>query len=103
MDELKILWTQTALKQRNYIFKYWNKRNKSNTYSKKLNFLIKERTSLLKLQPDLGVKTNFKQTRVIHLSHYSIIYKLNKPNIIIVGFWDNRQNPKKLLDFLKQN
>lgn len=29
MDALKLFWTSTAIKQRNHIFDYWNKRNKS--------------------------------------------------------------------------
>jgi len=102
MDGLTIFWTQTAINQRNYIFDYWNKRNKSNSYSKKLNLEIRERIELLKSQPDIGKKTNFGQTRAIIMGHYSILYKIDKPKIIITGFWDNRQDPKKLLRFLKK-
>ena len=103
MVKLTIYWTKTALKQRNYIFEYWNKRNGTNSYSKKLNSSISERISLLKTNPDLGKKAEFKSTRVISLGHYSILYKKIDSRIIITGFWDNRQNPKKLLNFLKSN
>ncbi|MCD4774389.1 MAG: hypothetical protein K8R41_13505 [Bacteroidales bacterium] len=48
MAWLKIFWTSTAIKQRNHIFEYWNERNKSTTFSKKLNKKIKERVKLLK-------------------------------------------------------
>ena len=102
MAELSIFWTNTALKQRNYIFEYWNDRNKSTTYSKKLNSSIKERTNILKTNPDLGKKTDFHNTRVISLGHYSILYRKVNLKIIITGFWDNRQNPDKLLKFLIQ-
>jgi hypothetical protein len=74
MAELTIFWTNTALKQRNYTFEYWNERNKSTTYSKKLNSSIKERTNILKTNPELGKKTEFNNTRVISLGHYSILY-----------------------------
>jgi len=63
MAQLKIFWTETALKQRNYVFEYWNERNKSTEYSKKLNAKIIERISLLKSQPKLGKKSNFKNVR----------------------------------------
>jgi len=63
MAQLKIFWTETALKQRNYVFEYWNERNKSIEYSKKLNAKIIERISLLKSQPKLGKKSNFKNVR----------------------------------------
>ncbi|MHB1107961.1 MAG: type II toxin-antitoxin system RelE/ParE family toxin [Lutibacter sp.] len=102
MAELTIFWTNTALKQRNYTFEYWNERNKSSTYSKKLNSSIKERTNILKTNPELGKKTEFNNTRVISLGHYSILYKKVDSKIMITGFWDNRQNPDKLLKFLNQ-
>jgi len=100
MDELTIYWTKTALKQRNHTFEYWNNRNKSNSYSKKLNTSIRERTVLLKTHPNLGKKTEFNKTRVFSLGHYSILYKIVGTKIIITGFWDNRQDSKKLLKFL---
>ncbi len=102
MAELSIFWTNTALKQRNYTFEYWNDRNKSTTYSKKLNSSIKERTDILKTNPELGKKTEFNNTRVISLGHYSILYKKVDLKIIITGFWDNRKNPDKLFKFLTQ-
>ena len=102
MVELNIFWTQTALKQRNYTLEYWNNRNKSNSYSKKLNSSIKERTNLLKTNHELGKKTGFNNTRIISLGHYSILYKKIDFKIIITGFWDNRQDPKKLLKFLTE-
>ena len=102
MAELSIYQTNTALKQRNYTFDYWNDRNKSTTYSKNLNSSIKERTNILKTNPELGKKTEFNDTRVISLGHYSILYRKVNSKIIITGFWDNRQNPDKLLNFLNQ-
>ncbi len=58
MDGLILLWTQTAIKQRDHMFDYWNNRNKSNSYSKKLNLAVRERVELLKARDynyrDLG-------------------------------------------------
>ena len=102
MAHLTIHWTETAIRQRNYIFEYWIERNQSTTYAKKLNEKIKERTNLLKLNPDLGKNTDFKNTRGVSLGHYSILYQKSEIKIIITGFWDNRQEPEKLLKFLKK-
>ncbi len=102
MDGLSISWTQTAKRQRNHIFVYWNKRNKSTSYSRKLNLSIRERTELLKTHPEMGKETDFRETRAISMGHYSILYKINKPQIIITGLWDNRQDPEKLLKFLRE-
>jgi plasmid stabilization system protein ParE len=103
MALLKIFWTATAIKQRNYIFEYWNERNKSISYSQKLNLKIKERTELLKSNPNLGIKTEFNGTRTISLGHFSIFYKKNDSSIFITAFWDNRQDPKRLIQFLKSS
>lgn len=95
-------WTNTALKQRNYTVDYWNERNKSTAYSKKLSSSINERTNVLKTNPELGKKTEFNDTSVISLGHYSILYRKVNSKIIITCFWDNRQYPDKLLKFLSQ-
>lgn len=102
MAQLNLFWTETAIRQRNFIFEYWIERNQSNTYAKKLNQKIKERTTLLKKNPELGKKTDFKNTRLVSLGHYSILYQRIDLGIIITGFWDNRQEPEKLLKFLSK-
>ena len=102
MDELNIYWTATAKKQRDEVFEYWNERNGSNRYSQKLNHSIGIKLNRLKNHPEIGHKTNFKNTRAISLKHYSILYQIKNPKIIITGFWDNRRDPKKLLKWLKE-
>jgi plasmid stabilization system protein ParE len=67
MAQLTIHWTETAIRQRNYIFGYWIKRNQITIYAKKLNEKITERTNLLKQNPELGKKTDFKNTRAVSL------------------------------------
>jgi plasmid stabilization system protein ParE len=101
MDKLKIFWTKNAINQRNYVLEYWAKRNKSNSFSKKLYIKINDRTSILSLQPEVGKIVNFPNTRTISMGHYSIFYKFQENKIIITAFWDNRQDPNKLLQFLK--
>ena len=103
MAQLEIFWTETAIRQRNFIFEYWIERNQSTTYAKKLNQAIAERTSLLKQNPEIGKKTEFKNTRAVSLGHYSILYQIVESKIIITGFWDNRQEPAKLLEHLRRN
>jgi hypothetical protein len=56
----------------------------------------------LKSNPYFGKKTDFPDTRSISLGHYSIFYKNKEDKIIITGFWDNRQDQRKLLQFLKK-
>lgn len=101
MDGLTVFWTQTAIRQRDHIFEYWNKRNKSNSYAKKLNMAIRDKIELLKHQPEIGKNTNFKNNRAISMGDYSILYKIAQNKVFITSIWDNRQDPKKLLLLLK--
>ncbi len=97
MVKRNVVWTRTADMQLVGVLEYWIKRNKSNTYSKKLLKLVVERTSQIARQPFIYKKTDFKDTRVASLGNFSIYYKVSAREIIITAFWDNRQDPKKLL------
>jgi hypothetical protein len=61
----KVFWTAAAVKQRNQVFKYWNNRNKSIRYSKRLKAEIRYLTGQLKIHPELGRATDFKNVRTI--------------------------------------
>lgn len=100
MVKLTIFWTETAIRQRNIVFYYWIEQNKSNSYAKTLNKKINERTRLLKNNPELGKKTDFNNTRALSLGHYCILYQKINSKIIITAFWDNRQDPEKILKLL---
>lgn len=102
MAKIVVSWTSTAVRQRNLIFEYWNEHNQSYTYSRKLNLSIEERLEVLKHSPQIGKLTDFANTRVVSLGHFSLFYKLIDRHIIITAFWDNRQDPSKLLQLLEQ-
>ncbi len=50
----QIIWSRKAQNDRKEIFRYWNKRNKSKLYSKKLNKLFKEAVKLISEYPEIG-------------------------------------------------
>tara|TARA_B100000378_G_scaffold277406_1_gene277655 strand:- start:44 stop:358 length:315 start_codon:yes stop_codon:yes gene_type:complete len=101
MAKRNVIWTRTADIQFVGILEYWVKRNKSSRYSKKLLKLVSERTKQIAEKPLIYKATDFKDTRVASLGNFSIYYKFNDTEIIITAFWDNRQNPKKLLKILE--
>ena len=100
MAKKSVVWTQTAIKQRRQILKYWTIRNKSITYAEKLIGLIKERIDLIVKNPLAGKPTNHFDTREAAMGNFSIYYKLYNNQIFISAFWDNRQDPKKLIKVL---
>lgn len=61
----RLIWTQTALAERKEIFTYWNNRNKSKRYSRKLNELFNEALQALLFYPKIGRLTDFEGIRVI--------------------------------------
>ena len=101
MAQRNVIWTKTADIQFVGILEYWVKRNKSTTYSKKLVKLVSERTNQIAENPFIYKATDFKDIRVASLGNFSIYYKTFDNEIIITAFWDNRQNPKKLLKILQ--
>jgi len=101
MAKRDVIWTKTADLQFVGILEYWVKRNKANSYSIRLVQLVSERTNQIAKTPFIYKLTDYKGIRVASLGNYSIYYKITETNIIITAFWDNRQNPKKLLRILQ--
>ena len=97
-----VVWTETAAQQRREILKYWVKRNGTTTYAEKLIKLTAEQIKIIQNNPKLFKKADFPDTHVSVLGHFSIFYKFNKDHLIITAFWDNRQDPKKLLNILRK-
>ena len=92
----RIVWTQTAKRARREILEYWINHNGSTVYSKRLSKLFRRKVALLKSEHYLGKPTDFENVRVSLVSHFSLFYKLDKDEIIIVGIWDNRRNSDDL-------
>jgi plasmid stabilization system protein ParE len=95
-----VRWTRTSDLQYVGVLEYWVKRNKSTTYSKKLIKIVAKRTQQIAETPLIYKKADFNNTRVASLGNYSIFYKVYEHEIVITAFWDNRQDPKKLLKIL---
>lgn len=102
MAKRNVVWTRTADIQFIGILEYWVERNKSNTYSKKLIRRVAERTEQIAKNPFSYKSTDFKDIRVASLGNFSVYYKVTDKQIIVSAFWDNRQDPEKLLDVLKK-
>lgn len=90
----KIVWTSSAIESRKSIFLFWTKRNKSDSYSKKLNILFQESLQQVVMFPDSSIKSNNSNTRLKVASHFEIIYSFSKTKIFVLDIWDTRQNPQ---------
>lgn len=92
----RIIWTATAKLQLQEIFEYFNFRNKSKTYSLKLNRIIQSEIKSLLLQSNIDKKTDAINVRGLLIENYYVFYQINQKDIIILSVWDTRQNPNKL-------
>jgi plasmid stabilization system protein ParE len=100
MAERVVIWTDTASKQRREILRYWTIRNGSSEYAEKLIKLIRARIQFIIKNPDACKLSEFPNTRECVLGNYSIYYKMQSDQFIIMAFWDNRQDPKSLIRLL---
>jgi toxin YoeB len=91
----EIRWSVRADQDRIDIFKYWTKRNKSVTYSIKLNRLFIEILEKLAEQPDMGREVNSPFIRKIIVTNYLIYYEVNSDFIQVLTIWDSRRNPRR--------
>ena len=97
MVKRKIVWTETAAKQRREILRYWTERNKSTTYAEKLIEITAKQLKVISKNPAAFKETEFDEVRESAIGHFSIYFKITSDQIIVMAFWDNRQDPKKLL------
>lgn len=97
----KIIWTATAQIDRKEIFLYWNNRNKSTTYSKKLNKLFTISAEQIAKFPNIGKPAGYKDTRIKIIRDYLMVYIEFKEFISIITIWDARQDPLKLQKVLE--
>lgn len=96
MASRKIVWSPRSKIRLYEILEFFNQRNKSTTYSQKLYKKFKEELSILKLQPEIGIKTNFDNVRGLIVGDYVLFYEIEKKQINILTVWDSRQNPEDL-------
>lgn len=92
----RVIWSPLAKIKRREILEYWIKRNKSKTYSRKLNSLFKDAQNLISQYPEIGTPTDDPKVKQKLVRDYSLIYELTGDLIIILTVWDNRQDPDKL-------
>ena len=76
MAERKIIWTETAARQRRSILEYWLQRNQSPTFSLKLLRLSNEKANLIAENPLIYKAAEFPDTRVAPMGHFILFYKI---------------------------
>jgi plasmid stabilization system protein ParE len=91
-----IVWANKARKDLFEILEYWVNRNKSKTYSIKLNFAFEKIIETIAEHPKIGKLSGYNDIRFGILKPYLIAYQEFKSEILIITIWDTRQDPEKL-------
>lgn len=97
----RIIWTEFAQVQKKEIFEYWNERNGSKTYSRKLNQLFDEAAELLSVQPYIGRPTQFENIRAKKVKTFHLMYKVTDDEIQVLIIWNTRRNPDDLTKIME--
>ncbi len=100
MVERTVIWTATAEIQFENTLRFWSAKTNSNSFSIKLNETVDSYIKSILQSPNLFKASKFRNVRAATIEHFTLYYKNELENLIIVAFWDNRQNPKKLWKIL---
>lgn len=91
----QIIWSKRAHNDRIEILNYWNQRNKSKEYSKKLNEIFENTAELISKYPTIGKQTELPNIRFKIVKEYLFTYRDVFESIEILTIWDSRQDPNK--------
>ena len=92
----KVIWSTESLVDKQEIFSYWNDRNKSTFFSKKLNKILDEKALQIAKNPFVGRKTSKENIRTVIVRDCLLIYEVFNNHILISAVWEAHQNPEKL-------
>lgn len=93
MVEYKIEWATDAKSDLYNILVFYVQRNKSTSYSNKLNTKINKSINLISSNPLLGTKTDYDSVRALITGEYQIIYEVFDQLLLIIMIWDCRRDP----------
>lgn len=97
MAKRKINWTEKANFERKEILEYWINRNKSKTYSIKLNKLFIDAIKMVSEHPTIGRKTDFdKNVRLKIVRDYLLFYEYDDKQVKVLSVWDGNRDEQKI-------
>ena len=92
----KIIWTLKAQNELIDILEYWINRNKSKSFSFKLNGLIDEQLSLIAEFPRIARKTDVPNVSIKIIHKYLLYYEILDDVLYVLTIRHGSRNPKTL-------
>jgi plasmid stabilization system protein ParE len=93
----RLVWSKFAIENKVEILKYWTKRNKSDTFSTKLNKIFTVSAEQISIFPSIGKPTSEPTVKYIIVKDYLMFFEELEEEISILHIWDTRRNPEDLL------
>ena len=94
---LKVSYSPQFLDELEEILNFFDERNGSPHFSKKLLKMIHKQISLLASMPEIGRQTDFPGVRILFVERYGIVYQIRDKAVLIVNIYSCESNPNDRL------
>ena len=92
---LAVLYSPEFVDNLEAILTYYDERNGSDTYSKKLFKMLHEQIRLLSVFPEIGRITDFPGVRVVFVEKFGVEYQIREDAILVVDIYSCLTDPEK--------
>ena len=90
---LKIFYSPQFVDNLETILKFYDERNCSDSYSKKLIKAIHGQIRLLTTMPEIGCLTDFPGVRILFVKSFGIEYQIRNEAILVIDIYSCQTNP----------
>lgn len=90
---LEIIYSPQFADSFEAILNYFDERNGSDKYSKKLFGMVHGQIQLLATFPEIGRITDFPGVRVLFVDNYSVEYQIRDKAILVVDIYSCKTDP----------
>ncbi|MGV3509501.1 MAG: type II toxin-antitoxin system RelE/ParE family toxin [Sphingobacteriaceae bacterium] len=98
----RVTWSLHAQKDLRKIKGFYDQRNKSSDYSKKLLKAFRNSANLIESYPEASILSDFENVRGFIILDYILFYEILEEHILILMVWDCRRDPNQIKRILKR-
>ena len=92
---LEISYSPLFFENLEAILKFFDERNGSDNFSKKLLKMIHKQIKLAASMPEIGRLTNFPGVRILFVERFGIEYQIRDKSILIIDIYAWQTNPEE--------
>ena len=90
---LEVLYSPQFMDNLETILRFFDERNGSDRYSRKLLKMIHKQIRFLTKMPEIGRLTDFPMVRVLFVDKFGIDYQIRDNSILIIDIYSCQTNP----------